>query len=121
MNPLTNIQKRFILFLMFCIPSRLLLAHFAKTTNSPLIAYLTTVIGFGFLYLYFSGSRKRGAEVFGEKIWWNDLRPLHGSLYLLFSYLVLFHKNPNAYLVILLDTIIGLIAFFGFHLGLFFI
>jgi hypothetical protein len=112
---LTNTNKRFILFLMFCIPSRLLLTYLAKTTNSPYIAYITTLIGLGFLYIYFSGSRKTGPEVFGDKIWWNNLRPLHGFLYLLFSYLVLFRKNPNSYLVLLLDTIIGLVAFLSFH------
>ena len=25
--------------------------------------------------------RKTGLEVFGDKIWWNNLRPIHGILY----------------------------------------
>ena len=29
--------------------------------------------------------RKTGKEVFGSKIWWNDLRPVHASLYILFA------------------------------------
>ena len=58
--------------------------------------------------------RKTGAEVFGNKIWWNNLRPIHATLYLLFSYLAI-NKNNNSWYVLLLDVIIGIIAFSIHH------
>jgi hypothetical protein len=40
--------------------------------------YLT--LGIGLFYFYFSGTRPKDPETFGDKIWWNDLRPIHGCL-----------------------------------------
>ena len=68
----------------------------------------------GFFYIYFTNSRQTGDEVFGDKIWWNDLRPIHGTLYLLFALFAL-NSNPNSWLILLLDVIIGLSAFLYFH------
>lgn len=55
-----------------------------------------------------------GPETFGEKIWWNDLRPLHGSLYIIFS-LLDFQKFSYSWIVLTVDVIIGLTAFLIFH------
>lgn len=71
---------------------------------------LALLPAFGFFYLYFSGTRQTGAEVFGAKIWWNNLRPIHGTLYALFAYNAII-GNPNAYLYLLVDVILGLLAF----------
>jgi len=72
------------------------------------------IIGIGFLYIYFTGSRQTGPEVFGEKIWWNDLRPLHGMLWISFAILASI-KNKNAWILLLTDVIIGFITFIGFE------
>lgn len=114
---MNNIQKRFILFLVGCIGIRSLLVYLAKTTNKiylKYMGYLALIPAFGFFYIYFTGSRKTGAEVFGEKIWWNNLRPIHGTLYALFAYNAII-GNSNAYLYLLVDVIIGLMSFLRFH------
>lgn len=36
-----------------------------------LIAFISAI---GFFYIYAAGVRQTGAEVFDDKIWWNDLR-----------------------------------------------
>ena len=89
---MNNIQKRFILFLFGCIGTRSLLVYIAKTTNKTLLmylGYLALIPAFGFFYLFLTGARKTGAEVFGDKIWWNNLRPIHALLYFTFAYLAI--------------------------------
>lgn len=110
-------QKRFLLFLIGCIGTRTLLVYLAKNvnkTNLKYMGYLSLLPAIGFFYLFLTGSRKTGAEVFGDKIWWNDLRPVHGLIYLLFSYNAI-NGNPNAWMYLLVDVIIGLISFLSFH------
>ena len=114
---MNTIQKRFLLFLIGCIGTRSLLVYLAKNVNKTYLkymGYLSLLPAIGFFYLFLSGSRKTGAEVFGDKIWWNDLRPVHGLMYFLFSYNAI-NGNPNAWLYLLVDVIIGLISFLGFH------
>jgi hypothetical protein len=114
---MNNIQKRFILFLFGCIGTRSLLVYIAKTTNKNLLmflGYLALLPAIGFFYLFFSGTRKTGAEVFGDKIWWNNLRPIHGLLYTLFAYNAI-TGNPNAWIYLLVDVIFGLTSFLIFH------
>jgi len=78
------------------------------------MGYLSIFPAIGFFYLFFSGSRKTGAEVFGDKIWWNNLRPIHGVIYLLFAYNAI-KVNNFALIYLLIDVIIGLISFAIFH------
>ena len=114
---MNNIQKRFILFLFGCIGTRSLLVYIAKTTNKTLLmflGYLALLPAIGFFYLYFSGKRKTGPEVFGDKIWWNNLRPIHGILYSLFAYNAII-GNSNAWIYLLVDVIFGLTSFLIYH------
>ena len=110
-------QKRFLLFLFGCIGTRTLLVYLAKNVNTTYLqymGYLTILPAIGFFYLFLTGSRKTGAEVFGDKIWWNDLRPIHGVLYLLFAYNAI-NGNNFAWIYLLVDVIIGLVSFLSFH------
>ena len=69
---MNNIQKRFILFLIGCIGVRSLLVYLAKTSNQTFLMYMGLIgliPAIGFFYLFLTGSRKTGAEVFGDKIW----------------------------------------------------
>lgn len=114
---MNNIQKRFILFLVGCIGTRSLLVYLAKTTNKTFLmffGYLALLPAIGFFYLYFTGSRKTGAEVFGDKIWWNNLRPIHALLYSLFAYNAII-GNTNAWIYLLVDVLFGLTSFLIFH------
>lgn len=114
-----SIRKRFLLFLFGCIGFRLLLVYLAKTTNEAnlrLMSYAAIIISFGFMFLYFSGMRKTGPEVFGDKIWWNDLRPIHGLLYFLFAYSVFTRNFEGAWKFLAVDVTIGLVSFLYYHI-----
>jgi len=113
-----DIHKRYLLFLLGCIPTRLLLALTAYKIDReklPYMSILTIPIALGFLNIYFRSPRNTGPEVFGDKIWWNDLRPVHATLYILFSVFAL-KKNKNAWIFLLLDALLGLAAFNMYHI-----
>ena len=112
-----HLQKRFLLFLIGCIGIRSLFVIIAKYINAKHLKYLGYVAllpAIGFIYIYLTGSRETDAEVFGEKIWWNDLRPIHSILYFLFAYNAII-GNKQAWIYLLVDVLIGLISFLVFH------
>ena len=114
---MNNLQKRFALLVFGCIGLRSLLVYIAKTTDVKylqLLGYLAIIPAIGFSYIFLSGSRKTGAEVFGNKIWWNKLRPIHAILYGLFAYNAI-NKNREAWIYLFIDVIIGFISFIGYH------
>lgn len=114
---MNTIQKRFLLFLIGCIGTRslfVLLAKNAGTKYLPLLGYLALLPAIGFIYIYLTGSRTTGAEVFGEKIWWNDLRPIHSLLYFLFAYNAI-KGNTDSWVYLLIDVVFGLLSFLIFH------
>jgi len=113
---MNDIQKRFLLFLFGCILVRTILVIIAKNNQEylPIIGGLAFIPAFGFFYIYTNSLRQTGNEVFGQTIWWNDLRPIHELLYLLFGISAL-QKNPNSWLILLFDVIVGLTAFLHFH------
>jgi Na+-transporting methylmalonyl-CoA/oxaloacetate decarboxylase beta subunit len=107
---LTKSQKSSALFVFVCMPVRLAVTYLAYTGKARFLPYLTLLVGIGFLYIYFSGSRKTGAETFGQPIWWNDMRPIHGLLYIAYSILAL-NKCKNAWMLLGVDAAIGFGAF----------
>jgi len=114
---MNQIQKRFLLFFVGCIGMRILFVFIAKNTSVsylPYLGYLALLPAVGFIYIYLTGSRKTGQEVFGEKIWWNDLRPLHSLLYFLFAYNAI-QRNKNSWVYLLIDVVFGLFSFLIFH------
>ena len=115
---MNNIQKRFLLFLFGCIPLRLLLVYIAKNASINILqimGYLALIPAFGFIYIYYSGTRQTGAEVFGDKIWWNYLRPIHALFYIMFALSAIYYKERSAYIWLLFDVILGLVSFLWFH------
>ena len=114
---MNNIQKRFLLFLLGCIPTRLALVYLAKKISInylPILGYIALIPAIGFMYLFLSGSRKIGPETFGDKIWWNPIRPIHSLLYFAFAYNAI-QKNKNSWIYLLVDVIFGLFSFLIFH------
>ena len=114
---MNSIQKRFLLFLIGCIGVRSLFVIIAKNSNVEYLkymGYLALLPAIGFIYIYLTGSRKTGGETFGEKIWWNDLRPIHSLVYFLFAYNAII-GNKNAWLYLLFDVVFGLTSFLIFH------
>ncbi len=114
---MNNIQKRFILFLFGCIGTRLLFVYIAKNVSLQVLSYLgylALLPVLGWLYILFIKSRDTGLEVFGGKIWWNSIRPIHIALYSTFAYLAI-NKNNNAWIALLADAGFGLGAFLYHH------
>jgi hypothetical protein len=114
---MNDITKRFLLFLFGCIVIRVLFVIIAKYSDVKYLPYfsiLSLLTALGFFIIYFKGLRKIGPETFGEKIWWNDLRPVHGMLYLIFSFMA-FNKNKNSWIPLAIDVIIGFSSFIIHH------
>jgi hypothetical protein len=114
---MNHLQQRFLMFLIGCIGIRSLFVIVAKNINTKYLkylGYLALVPATGFLYIYLTGSRKTGAEVFGEKIWWNNLRPIHSILYFLFAYNAII-GNKQSWIYLLVDVLIGLTSFLIHH------
>lgn len=114
---MNKIQKRFLLFLIGCIGIRTLFVVVARYINIkylPILGYIALIPAIGFLYLFLTGSRKRGFEVFNDKIWWDKLRPIHAIFYLLFAFNAI-NRNSNSWVYLLFDVIFGLISFLIFH------
>lgn len=113
-----NLTKRRWLFLVGCMGARFGLAYsaYAYPALLPSMAILAAGIATGFLYIWANGLRKTGPEVFGEQIWWNDLRPIHGALYALFAALAL-RKTRGSWRLLAADALLGLAAFTNHHLS----
>lgn len=114
---MNDLHKRWAMFLLGCIPTRLLVAFIlSKLSKTHLrIAGLILLIPvFGFMYIYLTGSRKTGPETQGAPIWWNHLRPTHALFYLAAAIMAL-RQNERAYIPILIDTVFGLGAFLCYH------
>ena len=114
---MNHLQQRFLMFLFGCVGIRSLFVIIARYINTKYLkyfGYLVLVPAIGFIYIYLTGTRKTGAEVFGEKIWWNNLRPIHSILYFLFAYNAII-GNKHSWIYLLIDVLIGLISFLIHH------
>jgi hypothetical protein len=116
---MNDIQKRFALFLIGCIGLRSLFVYVAwkvPVTYLPYLGAAALLPAIGFLWIWASGSRQTGAEVFGEHIWWNNLRPLHAALYIAFA-IGAFLQHRNAWMFLAADVVVGLTSFTAHHLA----
>ena len=112
--------KRMLLFLFGCIGTRCLLAYIAKKINPeylPYMGYIALIISLSFIYLFLFGNKKADSQLEwsgDKKIWWNNLRVVHGINYLIFAILAI-GKNKNAWIPLAVDVTIGLIAWIVHH------
>jgi len=74
--------------------------------NNDLILYFTTAVGISFWVLYLFQLRMVAPESSTGRVWWNNKRPFHGTLYLIFAYLY-YTKNDSAFYVLFLDVLLG--------------
>ena len=114
---ISKIQKRFLLFLGGCIVVRFLFVYIAKSSNPdtlPYLGFLALIPVLGWSYILLIKGRDTGPEVFGGKIWWNSLRPIHLILYLSFA-ISAFQKKSWAWIFLLADVILGLSSFLIYH------
>lgn len=111
-----NIQ-RVLLFLIGCIGVRSILVYIAYAvppTILPYLGYIALLPALGFAIIYAFGLRKTGLEVGGERIWWNDLRPVHALLYGAFAVAAITGQRW-AWAILLADVILGLGAWTTHH------
>ena len=105
-----------LLFLLGCIPTRLLIVYFFYNMSPGKLKYLSIplfIISFGFLYLYFMNGRLNAPEA-GGVTWWTHLRILHGLLYLCAAIYAV-QGNKLVWVPLLLDVWFGLIYFLVHH------
>lgn len=120
-------KERIATFLFGCILVRSILVYLAYYLEQTPHKYLQNLlilvcflIGFSMILIYFGIGRERadqqllGWKDSDSKVWWNDLRPLHGFLYILFAVLTALGYN-NTWVILLLDTLIGLSAWMLHH------
>ena len=114
---MNTIQKRFLLFLVLCIGLRSSFVYLAKNASAnylQIMGYVALLPAMGFAYIFLTNSRKTGGEVFGDKIWWNYLSPVHSLLYFLFAIFAI-NKSQHSWKFLLVDVLIGLISFLYNH------
>ena len=108
---------RFFVFIIFCFGSRLTFTIISAIAATWLLRIMGVIALFpvlGWFYFIFIGTRDRGIEIFNQLIWWKDLRPLHMFLWGFFAALAL-TGNHKAWIILLIDTFIGLSAFLIHH------
>ena len=97
-------------YYMICILVRVFIAYLAFLSYNSnlryiLVAFLFTV-SIVLTYLYITKQRKIGA--FGQKIWWDFLRPIHAILFFI-SGVLLSTKVKETYIILLISAFIGII------------
>jgi hypothetical protein len=98
-----------IKFIIFCIPSRLLLALFAHQLPIKYLSILGIPLLFmsvGFLILFFGNLRQNAIESDGVT-WWSNQRLLHGGLYLIAS-IYAFRKSRDVWMPLIIDAVLGI-------------
>lgn len=122
-----HLSKRLMLFLFGCIPFRLFLSYIIYIFQFHTFTYidinmfinifalLLLIISLGFIIIFIFKLRKTGLETGGCEIWWDHLRPIHSILYLMASYYLFERKFNMASLILLLDTLMGLVSFTFYH------
>lgn len=107
---MNKVQKR---FLFFCIGSRIFLALsllYVPDKYLSLLSFILATMSLGFIIIFSFGLRKKGIETGNKKIWWNHMRPIHGVLFIIASYSLFKRNNKFASQVLIIDVVIGLLA-----------
>ena len=99
-------------YFMICIFVRLSLAYGVYVVQKMPIRYmfvlLYLLLSIGSLYQYRVKTRTIGA--FNNKVWWDNLRPIHALLFLCTS-IGLFYKYKYSYMFLIVDTFIGVLGY----------
>ena len=88
-----------LIFLLFCIPARTLLAVLAKYNKSKWVPFLFLAISLGFFVRYFTNPTD----------WWNKYRIVHAISYLQASIALFYGCNDVAFWVLIVDVILGIV------------
>lgn len=104
--------ERMIAFLGGCIPVRLGLAWYASQAsadNLRLMGILAFIPALSILLLWFTHSRQVAFEA-GGRVWWNELRPAHSLLILIFA-ITAAAGVQDSWKWLAADTALGLFAY----------
>ena len=102
-----------LLFLLGCIPMRLLLVWYTKQYPSNNIGYALFAVSISFLYLYFNNLRLNATESSTGVTWWAPYRLIHGLLYMAAA-IYIFKDKQYSWIPLLIDVLLGLIIKFLF-------
>lgn len=105
--------QRIFIFVFGCILARLTLVYVAYRIPIDYLQWMGVAalgIAIGFTLIFLNKWRKTGIETRGRPIWWNHLRPIHALFWFTFAILALLRRR-KAWIVLLLDTLVGLGAF----------
>jgi|TARA_B110000879_G_C11117609_1_gene490265 hypothetical protein len=109
-------DKSINLFLLACIPIRILLSILPLYIDKKMLFYygiVLLIISLSFLYLYFRNQRLHAAEA-GGNTWWAKFRIIHGLLYLCGSIYAL-QGQKIAWIPLSIDTLLGMMLFINKH------
>ena len=109
-----------LLFLLVCIPLRILFTLSSQMINHEYLNYfglLLLLLSCSFFYLYFTDSRLQSPEA-GGKTWWAPLRLIIGSFYLLAAIYAFQGKQNLVWIPMAIDVIFGIIIFITHRLFL---
>lgn len=99
--------------------TRILLTLLAKNNKYMLLLSLIYIIaGIGIIKNFFIKSNLAETQLdwVNGKVWWNDLRIIHGFLYISFSITSMLNfKNNKSWIFLALDTLLGISAFLHYH------
>tara|TARA_B110000285_G_scaffold108130_1_gene122835 strand:- start:1279 stop:1626 length:348 start_codon:yes stop_codon:yes gene_type:complete len=111
-----SIEKRYISFLLLCIPLRIILAIIPLYLDKKYLQFygmLISLVMINFFYLYFNNLRLNAPEG-GGTTWWADFRLLHASLYMC-AVIYALQRKRTAWVPLVIDVIVGLILFLHRH------
>ena len=104
-------MNKLLPYFSICIIVRSLIAFTAYKLSPKYLriaGYTALLPAIGFMYLFISKSRNTGA--FGQKIWWDYVRPIHSILYALFAWYAI-HKSNKAFIFLVMDVLVGVIVY----------
>ena len=109
-------QTRTLAFLLGCMGIRSLFVLGAMKVPTKVVqwsALPALLLALGWILMYRNKWRQQGVEA-GGPIWWTELRPVHASLYAAFATLAV-TRTDLAYIPLLIDVVIGFVAFLTHH------
>jgi hypothetical protein len=106
------------MFLLGCIPVRLsfvVLSQHMSLAALKVSSIPAAILAISLWVIFVMGWRKTGLETQGAPIWWNALRPVHGTLWAFIAYYGWQGDREKLWRLLLLDVCIGLVSFLIFH------
>ena len=107
-------MNRTLAFLGGCIPLRLALVYLAYVLGHlgsiyrNIGAIIAILMGISFITLWAAHLRQNAPEG-GGITWWDNIRPIHGTLWILAGYMLLCPPlRQYAWILLLADVIVGL-------------